>query len=142
MKNNLQFFEESDPAPINPTNGEKTFTQEDVNRIIGERLAKERSKSEQELSKREKELQQREMRLTAKEMLSARGLSQDLADALNCADKETLEKSISIVEKIFNENKEEASKPIFTSKKPYMGVTASPIHSEDTAIRKAMGLLK
>ena len=50
---------------------EKLFTQEDVNRIVGERLARERKGSEaaeQEVSPKELELQQREASLYVREV--------------------------------------------------------------------------
>lgn len=57
--------------------GEKTFTQEDVNRIVQERLAKEKSKNngDADFAKREQELAQRELHMSAKEMLSEKGLN-------------------------------------------------------------------
>lgn len=128
----------------NPAAGERTFTQEDVNRIVGERLAKEKAKGETDFSKKEQELVQRELRLSAKEMLSSRNLSMQLIDALNCTNKESLEKSIEIIEKVFNENKKEAS-----IAKIKGAVPADPKNrldevnsddNQDAALRKAMGL--
>lgn len=48
----------------------KTFSQEDVNRIVGERLAKEKAKNESDWQQREQDLQKRELRMTAKEYLN------------------------------------------------------------------------
>ena len=48
----------------------KTFSQEDVNRIVGERLAKEKAKNESDWQQREQDLQRRELQMTAKEYLS------------------------------------------------------------------------
>lgn len=125
--------------------GEKTFTQEDVNRIVQERLAKEKAKNsgDADLAKREQELVQRELRMSAKEMLSEKGLPVQLFDALNCTDKETMEKSIATVETIFNEYKANAAssitfkgfQPGASSQIPDAGASA-----EDLEIRKAMGL--
>lgn len=64
----------------NPTSGqgtgEKTFTQEDVNRIVQERLAKEKARNggEADFAKREQELARRELHMTARELLSEKGL--------------------------------------------------------------------
>lgn len=129
----------TDPAA---ESGGKTFSQEDVNRIVGERLAKEKAKGEAEFSKRERELAQRELRMTAKETLSSKGLPAELLDTLNCSDRETMEKSISTVEKIFNGYKANAIsnikfkgfQPGASGKMPDAGAT------EDIEIRKAMGL--
>ena len=131
----------ADPATSQET-GEKTFTQEDVQ----ERLAKEKSKNngDADFAKREQELAQRELHMSAKEMLSEKGLPVQLFDALNCKDEETLKKSISTIETVFNEYKANATKSIqFKSFTP--GVPTSPVNAgdgdaDDLNIRKAMGL--
>ncbi len=77
--------------------GQKTFTQEQLNAIVGERLAKEKTKSDAALAAREKELADKEFRFEAKEMLIGRGLPADLLDALNTSSREAFEKSLSII---------------------------------------------
>lgn len=133
----------TDPA-ANQGAGEKTFTQEDVNRIVGERLAKEKAKNsgEADLAKREQELAQRELHMSAKELLSEKGLPVQLFDALNCTDKETMEKSIATVEKIFNEYKANATKQhTFKGFQPgASGKVPDAGEAGDLEIRKAMGL--
>ena len=47
----------------NPANGERTFTQEQVNAIVSERLSKEKQKGESALAEREKQLQNANRRL-------------------------------------------------------------------------------
>lgn len=125
--------------------GEKTFTQEDVNRIVGERLAKEKAKSsgEADLAKREQELARRELHMSAREMLSEKGLPVQLCEALNCADQKTMEESIATIEKIFNDYKAEVSKkPLkFKGFQPgASGMMPDVGKLEDLEIRKAMGL--
>lgn len=71
----------------------KTFSQEDVNRIVGERLAKEKAKNESDWQQREQDLQRRELQMTAKEYLSEKNMPVELLDALNYTDEETLQKS-------------------------------------------------
>lgn len=134
----------ADPAAGQGT-GEKTFTQEDVNRIVGERLAKEKAKNsgEAELAKREQELAQRELHFSAKELLSEKGLPVQLLDALNCTDKETMEKSIATIKKIFDEHKANATKQVnFVGFQPGASQAVPNAHSPagDLEIRKAMGL--
>ena len=135
----------ADPATSQET-GEKTFTQEDVNRIVQERLAKEKSKNsgDADFAKREQELAQRELHMSAKEMLSEKGLPVQLFDALNCKDEETLKKSISTIETVFNEYKANATKSIqfksFTSGVPTSPANAGDGDADDLNIRKAMGL--
>lgn len=138
-----QMNQNADPAAGQGT-GEKTFTQDDVNRIVQERLAKEKAKNsgEADFAKREQELAQRELHMTAKELLSEKGLPVQLFDALNCTDKETLEKSIATIETVFNEYKANATsnikfkgfQPESSSKMPDAGDLG------DLEIRKAMGL--
>lgn len=125
--------------------GEKTFTQEDVNRIVQERLAKEKAKNsgDADFAKREQELVQRELHMTAKELLSEKGLPVQLFDALNCADEEIMKKSISTIETVFNEYKANATSSIsFKGFQPGgTGVVPSAdTMAEDIEIRKAMGL--
>lgn len=81
-----------------PATGERTFTQEQLNAIVGERLAKERTKAEGELAERERQIQQKEFAFTAKETLTQRGLPLELLDAINASDQETLTKSLDILE--------------------------------------------
>lgn len=73
---------------------QKTFTQDDVNRIVGERLSKDRSRNEADFVKRENDLKQRELAMTAREMLAEKGLPKDLADILRYSDEETLKTAI------------------------------------------------
>ena len=54
---------------VNQGAGEKTFTQDDVNRIVSDRLAKDREKASKELNEREQELAQREFRLNSRQKL-------------------------------------------------------------------------
>jgi hypothetical protein len=144
MGENNNMNQNADPAAEQGT-GEKTFTQDDVNRIVQERLAKEKAKNsgDADFAKREQELAQRELHLTAKEMLSEKGLPVQLFDALNCTDKETLEKSISTIETVFNDYKVNAtSNMTFRGFQPGgTGMTPSTGSStDDLEIRKAMGL--
>lgn len=138
-----QNTQNADPAAEQGT-GEKTFTQEDVNRIVGERLAKEKAKNsgEVDFAKREQELAQRELHMNAKELLSEKGLPVQLFDALNCTDKETMEKSIATIEKVFSDYKANATSNIkFTGFQPgSASAKPSAPAGEDLEIRKAMGL--
>ena len=86
----------------------KTFTQEDVNRIVQERLAKERSKAagngDDELSKRAAELDMRERKLNAREALRKEGLPDYLVDALNMNTEEDFQKSMEAIKKLKGES--------------------------------------
>lgn len=113
----------------------KTFTQEDVNRIISERLGKERDKIKKEqeaaLEKREKEIAVREMRMNALEKLNSRGLPSELADAINYSDEESIDKSIEILAKNY-------TVPSNVRSSGYVPQYGGTVESDD--IRQAMGL--
>lgn len=119
------------------TEEQKTFTQEDVNRIVSERLAKEKTKLDTALAEREKTLTQRELALTAKERLRASGLPGSLIDALNMSDSDALEKSLKIVETEFAGNK---PAPLSGSMGFNRGGMLAPDIKSDSDVRTAMGL--
>lgn len=73
---------------------EKTFTQEEVNRIVSDRLARDRSNRTAELDEREKELKLRELSVTAREKLEAAGLNKELCKVLKYDDEAELDEAI------------------------------------------------
>ena len=88
---------------------EKIFTKEEVNRIVQERLARDRKAREAEqdsvgmeksITDREKALEERELKLMAREKLMDEGLPIDLADILSYSDEKTLEEVIDKIKKI------------------------------------------
>ena len=111
---------------------EKLFTQEDVNRIVGERLARERKGSEaaeQEVSPKELELQQREASLYVREVAQKNDLPQDIVESLEGLDKKTID----IIVKI-------TAPYIQRSKEPILNPTSTTRGIESDSIRAAMGL--
>lgn len=84
----------------NNTNIEKMFTQSDVNRIIGERLSRDKLKNTEELDRRETELNERELKFTAKQLLSERGLSTEFADILKLTDEKSVTEAVDLLEKL------------------------------------------
>lgn len=119
--------------------GEKTFSQEDVNRIVGERLAKERAKGEAALAEKEQQLAQRELLLTAKEKINEMGLPAELVDALNVSSPEALEKALSTVKTVLDKYKSEARPMKFSGAKPAESLSGVK-NTGDSSLRKAMGL--
>ena len=121
--------DQADETPKKET--QKTFTQEDVNRMIQARVAQEQKqwekkiqdekteaeklakmkadeklkyqqeKKEQELAQREKDITTRELRAQAQETLTEKGLPRELAEVLNYESAETCNASIESVEKAF-----------------------------------------
>ena len=119
---------------------EKTFTQEDVNKIVQERLAKERARNTEEITEKEKELDKRELQLNIRQTLAEKGLPAELMEAINCTDEETFKKSMGIIEKILEpykkQNELESHRARFTT-----SINPAP---QDTGlkdkIKSAMGL--
>ena len=141
---NLQFFAEpagdppaaTQPAddlgkPADPPPAGKTFSQDEVNKIIADRLAKEARKTEDavkaarteaqklatmtadekaeherlereaKLAQREADIARREMRATALQTLGEKQLPAELADVLDYTDADKCNASISSIEKVY-----------------------------------------
>ena len=78
----------------NTENVENTFTQEEVNRIVSDRLARDRDKRTAELEEREKAVKARELAVIAVEKLTAAGLPKEMAGVLKYDDEKTLDEAI------------------------------------------------
>ena len=76
-----------DPTP-GASGGERTFTQDEVNRIVQDRLARERDKLTGQTKKdeREKALEAREARLDCREYLDSKGYPAALLEVLDSSD--------------------------------------------------------
>lgn len=121
---------QQEPAQQTATQGEKMFTQDDVNRIVQERLA--RAKTAQEPDARELELKKRENAIYLREQIATQGLPDTLLEEMQGMDKATIDKCL----KILAPYAKKASEPILNA----VGPTAGGAQSESDAIRKAMGL--
>lgn len=114
----------------------KTFTQEEVNQIVSNRLKEEREKLKKEqdaaFADREKAINAREMRMTVAEELHKKGLPSSLVDAINCTDKDTMNKSIEILMQTYKSNVQEPQRT------PYVPQNGAETHSDP--VRGAMGL--
>lgn len=82
---------------------ERTFSQSELNAIIGKRLSEQKQQQESELAKREQELKEKEFRFNSRQKLIERGYPEDLLDILNCGDEASLDKSLSVIDKIIGE---------------------------------------
>ena len=80
----------------------KTFTQDEVNAIISERLKQERAKIMKDVQTKEAELNRRETMMNTRADWQKRGLPVDLLD---CLDAEKLEAAAAILEKKSNTGK-------------------------------------
>lgn len=79
----------------------KTFTQEEVNKIVSDRLAKERAKQEpqadpaaEQMAQREKDLSARENRLTCTEYIKENGLDAALMDIFDTGNAEAFKANV------------------------------------------------
>lgn len=98
--------------------GERTFTQEEVNRIVADRLARERAKSEPPpADEREQALKVREAKLDCREYLAAQGYPAALLDVLDSSDTVKFKASVDKLVKAFPALLG-AHRPTFTGWKP------------------------
>lgn len=128
-----------------PEKGERTFTQEEVNRIVGERLAKAKAKGEaqndaelaereQAFAEREKALAEKEALFEIKDMLHEKGLPAELLPVLKAGDKKALETALKALDEYANRK---GRREVFVEKK-------LPRHDEvedgsiDAQLRNAM----
>jgi len=90
---------EQQPTTLTPEvsgdQGEKLFTQADLDRIIGERLSRERQKAEPSpVEAREADLKAREARLTCREYINGNGFPQELLELLDTSDSEKFRQAV------------------------------------------------
>lgn len=111
----------------------KTFTQEEVNRIVSDRLARDRDRRSAELDEREKAVKARELAVIAVEKLTAAGLPKRLAGILKYDDETTLDEAISTLSTLHGFN---SGKKIIENKLP----ERSDYDNGDSAIRDAFRL--
>lgn len=120
----------------------KTFTQEEVNKIIQQRLQRERENFDKNKSA---ELEQRELRLCAWEKLNDIGLSKKYLDVINCSSGESIDKSIEALQELIKETQQSASNSkkntykVYTTSETRSGYSGS-LHTGDDDIRAAMKL--
>lgn len=116
----------------------KTFTQEEVNAIIQQRLAREKEKAKPEqdaaLAAKELALAERELQLQAKEQLMDKGLPKELSGIIKANDEKSLKEAIELL-----------SKYIKTEQQPSTGFRIGAIqqgHTEGApdSYRRVMGL--
>lgn len=84
------------PTPeVSGDQGEKLFTQADLDRIIGERLARERAKAEPSSEDaREADLKAREARLSCREYIASEGYPADLLELFDTTDAEKFKSAV------------------------------------------------
>lgn len=112
---------ESNATPA--ANGGKTFTQDDVNRIVSERLARERAAKpgEDPLAEREAELNKRENVLKCKEYIDGnKDFAPQLMELFDTSDFENFKSSVEKLHKLFP--------TLFTPTEPVRVSSGSPFN--------------
>ena len=181
---NIQMFADDDPGTDQtniddqgkegeeggePNNQPKTFTQEELDKIVQGRIAKERKSWEKQLEdqkteaqkletmsdkekkkyqeeKRIKELDDREAAITRRELtaqakvqLADKGIPTELAEILNLTDAESCKKSIETVEKAFQTAVEKAVEEKIKGREPMKKAKDVKLTDEELVYQKMMG---
>lgn len=91
------------PADNGNSGGEKMFTQEDVNKIVSERLARDRESraAQQQNDERETALKAREETLDCREFVKEQGYPEDLLDLLDTSNSESFKKTVEKLADVF-----------------------------------------
>ena len=113
---------------------DKAFTQEEVNTIIQDRLAKEKAKFDKQISDMQEDIKRREKRLEAREKLQEKGLPAELIDLVKLDSDETFKSSLDILENAYKTKVPESKPTSGGGYSPAAGATPDP----DANIRKAM----
>lgn len=125
----------------NPIEGNRTFSQDEVNRIVQERLAKEKQKNQEELTARESALAQKEFRLDAVSVLRDKGLPDNLADIIKADDLEAFGKNVDTILKLIDEKAKAEQEPKVIGRVDMIGaVHGTGLHGDP--VREAFGLNK
>lgn len=108
---------------------EKTFTQEEVNQIVQERLQREKNK-QPELEQREKDLEKRERAFQAKELLQKHNLPEEFQSFLEAS--EDMNAAVMQITQGINACK--------ASTKPVYEPRSGEPHDKSEELRKSFGL--
>lgn len=130
----------------NPATGERTFTQEQVNAIVSERLNKEKLKGESALAEREKQFAEREQQLAnrealidLKDKLKEKGLPDELLPVLNVQDKAALKAALDALDDYIKRQKAKESRHIYQELKLPEN-SGHELEDNNRSLRQAMGL--
>ncbi len=129
--------------------GEKTFTQDEVNRIVEKRLNRERSRlngllkeddpREAALADRERAVAIKELQADAREALAAKGIPAEALELLNYTDKESCDKSIEAIKKLMDAVTRKTAET-FLKGGPPLKLGPSTLDEPADEIKRAFGL--
>lgn len=94
---NVQNGTEPNQAAQEAGSGERLFTQDDVNRIVQERLSRVKTDSAPQFADKEKELAQREARLNCREFLEETKYPTALLEILDTTDFEKFKTTVNLM---------------------------------------------
>lgn len=136
---NANTNDENNNAAVNQNNqDEKLFTQADLDRIIGQRLAKAKENEAPELAERERQLNQRELELEARVAFMAADVPSDLLDIIKINSKEDIEKAVEVLRGYTAKKESDPSKWVRSTASS--NVRAGGYDRKDAEIRAAMGI--
>lgn len=120
------------PEDNGTANGkEKTFTQDEVNRIVSERLSRERERADHAQSsqaeEREKSILSRENALECREFISESKLPKELLELFDTSDAKTFKASVNSLLDKFPEIRSHDKPPLAWAQ----GTGSSPIYQDD-----------
>ncbi|MGI6007297.1 MAG: hypothetical protein ACOX8E_07370 [Ruminococcus sp.] len=119
---------------------EKLFTQEEVNKIVRDRLSRAKHLPAAEFDRRERELNERELRLDAREKLADAGVPKELLPLVNCSSKENMESSIELINAYFKKTESRPYKVMSTGVPSGGSSSVMGKEAGENEIRQAMGL--
>ena len=127
---------------------DKTFTQEEVDKIVEKRLSRERKKlasalgdpdpREQAVIERERAVEIKELRAEASTALNDKGIPLEALELLNYTDKETCDKSIETLVEVYTAMQRKNAAVLLRGGRPIK--RASSTGGEAESLRKAFGL--
>lgn len=122
---------------------EKTFTQDEVNKIVSDRLGREKERYEKDYQAKAEELRQQELRIKGTELLKSHHLSEEMYDILKFTNTEELETSILSLKKALQGTHKRLGPTGVTPGEPRSIYLSDSEHKQSLAedpIRKGMGL--
>lgn len=139
MEDNKNIYTEGTQTGTEGTQGERTFTQEDVNRIVQERLAKEKQKGQEGIVEKVKELEAKELRLDSVALLRENGLPDELSDIISASNIKEFGEKVEKLKNIMN-NLNPDGKTHVIGTYSFPGAIKSNRASSDEELKRAFGL--
>lgn len=143
MEQSTQAENMGNETEVQGKDGEKMFTQEEVNSFVQSRIARIKSQvtkeAKNEYNQKLSELEARERKLMVKEKLQERNMPKELADVITCTDEDDLNNKLDILNSLYS--KEKKTEKVIGSGFRCIGSAADPNNGSGVdPVRQAMGL--